>query len=201
MVRFDAGGARLPQSDVTSQHPIPSSHPGRHDVRRQRTHAERGAPSSGAASQFAAGFRHHSARDCLAVSAFRRTSRAALGEFARAYHAAHRFAASLATRARHAPVTEGNPSGAPWVGEARQPIPGLGVSMQKPTQSLARRRQLEERARVMRASPSWPEQVLFRAVRSARAVRAACAWPAMLARESSATGTQHQISHVCAEGC
>ncbi|HMR81191.1 MAG TPA: DUF559 domain-containing protein [Polyangiaceae bacterium] len=40
--------------------------------------------------------------------------------------------------------------------------------MQKPAQSLSRRRQLEERARVMRASPSWPEQVLFGAIRGKR---------------------------------
>ncbi|MCP5041931.1 MAG: DUF559 domain-containing protein [bacterium] len=40
--------------------------------------------------------------------------------------------------------------------------------MQKPVQSFARRRQLEERARLMRASPTWPEQVLFRAIRGKR---------------------------------
>ena len=40
--------------------------------------------------------------------------------------------------------------------------------MQKPVQTFARRRQLEERARLMRASPTWPEQVLFGAIRGGR---------------------------------
>ncbi|HMR77770.1 MAG TPA: endonuclease domain-containing protein [Polyangiaceae bacterium] len=49
--------------------------------------------------------------------------------------------------------------------------------MRKPVQTfppsgipkgLARRRQLEERARLMRASPTWPEQVLWRAISGQR---------------------------------
>ncbi len=40
--------------------------------------------------------------------------------------------------------------------------------MQKRKQSFSRRRQLEERARLMRGSPSWPEQVLFGAIRGGR---------------------------------
>jgi very-short-patch-repair endonuclease len=49
--------------------------------------------------------------------------------------------------------------------------------MQKPVQTfppsgipkgLARRRQLEERARLMRAAPTWPEQLLFDSIRGGR---------------------------------
>ena len=40
--------------------------------------------------------------------------------------------------------------------------------MQKRVQKFARRRLLEERARLMRASPTWPEQVLWRAIRGQR---------------------------------
>ncbi len=40
--------------------------------------------------------------------------------------------------------------------------------MQKPVQSFTRRRELEERARLMRAAPTWPEQVLFGAIRGKR---------------------------------
>ncbi len=40
--------------------------------------------------------------------------------------------------------------------------------MQKPVQSFARQRQLQDYARRLRATPSWPEQVLFRAIRGKR---------------------------------
>ncbi len=63
-------------------------------------------------------------------------------------------------------VGPGLPSGPG--GEARQHPRASEVVMQKPAQSFSRRRQLEERARLMRASPSWPEQVLFGAIRGGR---------------------------------
>ena len=56
----------------------------------------------------------------------------------------------------------GLPSG--FWGEARQHPRASEVVMQKRKQSFSRRRQLEERARLMLAWPSWPEQVLFRAI-------------------------------------